>query len=114
MAESTASKTERIADFILDVTHVSLHSADPGTTGASELSGGSPAYARKVPAFTAAASGATNLSASLAFDVPLNGAPAYYGLWKSGVFLGGAALSVAETAYPAQGTYTLTSLPISA
>jgi len=49
--------------------YVSLHSADPGETGANEISGGS--YVRKVAAFTAAASGATETSATLTWsDMP--------------------------------------------
>lgn len=36
------------------ITHLSLHTATPGTTGASEATGGSPAYARKAVTFTAA------------------------------------------------------------
>ena len=111
MAESTASKNERIADFILDITAVSLHSADPGTTGASEISGGSPAYARKTPSFSAASGGATNLSASLVFDVPA-GTVAFYGLWKGASFFAGG--TVTSATLGAQGTYTLTALPISA
>jgi hypothetical protein len=113
MAESTASKTERIADFILDATSVSLHSADPGTTGASELTGGTPAYARKTPAWTAAAAGATNLSASLVFDVASGATVAYYGLWKGATFLMGGTVSGGGT-FTGQGTYTLTSIPVSA
>jgi hypothetical protein len=33
--------------------YLSLHTADPGTTGAFEASGGSPAYARKALSWTA-------------------------------------------------------------
>ena len=36
------------------ITHLSLHTATPGTTGASEATGGSPAYARKAVTFNAA------------------------------------------------------------
>jgi hypothetical protein len=36
------------------ITHLSLHTASPGITGASEVTGGSPAYARKPVSFTAA------------------------------------------------------------
>jgi len=35
--------------------YVSLHTADPGTTGANEATGGSPAYARKLSTWTASA-----------------------------------------------------------
>ena len=112
MAESTASKNERINDYIADINAVSLHSADPGSTGASEVSGGSPAYARKTPTFSAASGGATNLSASLVFDVPSGATVAYYGLWKGATFFSGGAVTSATLS--GQGTYTLTSLPISA
>ena len=37
------------------ITHFSLHTADPGATGASEVTGGSPAYARKAAVWAAAA-----------------------------------------------------------
>jgi hypothetical protein len=114
VAESTASKNARITSFIGTVTAVSIHSADPGTTGASELAGGSPAYARLTPSFSAASGGASNLASSLTFDIPAAGAPAYYGLWNGSTFLIGGALTVAESAYSAQGTYVLTSIPISA
>jgi hypothetical protein len=113
MAESTASKTERVADFILDINQVSLHSADPGTTGASELTGGSPAYAKKVPSWTAASAGASNLSASLTFDVASGSTVAFYGLWKTGVFYAGGAVTGGGT-YSSQGTFVLSSIPISA
>ncbi len=36
------------------ITHLSLHTATPGLTGADEAVGGSPAYARQAPTFNAA------------------------------------------------------------
>lgn len=39
----------------IGITHVSLHSGFPGTGGANEISGGSPAYARGAITFGAAA-----------------------------------------------------------
>lgn len=38
------------------ITHLSMHTGNPGTTGANEASGGSPAYARKPVTFNAAGS----------------------------------------------------------
>jgi hypothetical protein len=113
MAETTASRNERVNDYIADVTHVSLHSAAPNASGSNEIAGGSPAYARQVPTFTAAAGGATDLAGALNFAVPTGASLAYYGLWKGTTFLGGEALSAVET-YAGQGTYALTSIPISA
>lgn len=91
------------------ITATSLHSADPSTTGASEISGGT--YARKTPAFNTATAGSANLSASLVFDVPAAATAAYYGHWAGATFVGGGVLSASET-YGADGTYTLTSAAV--
>lgn len=93
---------------------VSLHTADPGTTGASEITGGSPAYARK--AITWAAATGSNLDSSNApvFDVPAGATVSYYGLWSAatgGTLYVAGPLSAAE-AFAAQGTYTLSDLDI--
>jgi len=77
---------------------VSLHSADPGSTGASELTGGG--YARK-PVVWAAASIDGNSRGQIAgapiqFDVPA-GAIGFYGVWAGGTYLYGKALNPAVT-----------------
>lgn len=69
----------------------SLHSAY-STTGANELTGGSPAYARKGLTWGAAAAGAKALAATLpTWDVPAASTVAWVGLWDAvtvGTFLG--------------------------
>lgn len=76
------------------ITHISLHTATPGTTGASEATGGSPAYARKAVTFTAAgAVGALGAglqpatvgvawSDEVTFDVPV-GTYTHWGAWSA-------------------------------
>lgn len=113
MAESTASKNERLADFAADITAVSLHSADPGLSGSNEITGGAPAYARKGPVFTTPVGAAMDLSGALTFDIPGAVSISHYGLWKGAQFMLGGALSASES-YAGQGTYTLTSIPITA
>lgn len=92
------------------ITHASLHTADPGDTGASEVSGGSPAYARKAIAFNAASAGAIDDSTNGAvFDVPAGVTVTHVGFWSAssaGTFL--ASDAVTNEAFAAQGTYTLT------
>ena len=64
--------TDAAKNAMLDAegsTHLSLHS-DWSATGANEISGGSPAYARKAATFDAASGGSKALSAPLTFDVP--------------------------------------------
>jgi hypothetical protein len=88
---------------------VSLHTADPGTGGTSEVTGGSPAYARKAITWTAAAASTTSNSAQIVFDVPTSTTIRYLGYWSastSGTFYGSRALDANQT-YTSQGTYTL-------
>ncbi len=71
-------------------THGSLHSAY-STSGANELSGGSPAYARKALTWAAASGRSKATSAGVTFDVPAGAAPAWIGFWdalSAGNFLG--------------------------
>lgn len=85
-------------------THASLHSADPGTTGANEITGGSPAYARKALTWDAGTSDG-QVTATAVFDVPANQAVTYVGLWDAatgGTFLDSVAITYATQA--TQGT----------
>lgn len=69
----------------------SLHSGDPSTTGATELTGGSPAYARKAITYAAAASGQKSNSAALTFDIPAGTTVTHVGLFSAltaGTFYG--------------------------
>ena len=107
MAIPTAEKNALATKFGTDAAYASLHSADPGSTGASEILGGSPAYARKALAWGTAASGATTVTVT--FDVPTGVTVAGAGLWSAatgGTFVGGG--TVASQAFSGQGTYSLT------
>lgn len=73
------------------VAFLSLHNGDPSTTGANELTGGSPAYARKSVTWAAAASGQRSSSNSQAFDVPAGTTVTHVGFWSlvsAGTFYG--------------------------
>jgi hypothetical protein len=74
----------------LTIDTASLHTAFPGLTGANEVSGGSPAYARKAVTFGAAAGGSRALSAAVTFDVPAT-TVRWFGFWASSTFVGYAA-----------------------
>lgn len=69
-------------------TDASLHSAFPGATGASEISGGIPAYARKAITMAAASGGQRLLSAGVTFDVPMATTVRWVGFWDSAAFVG--------------------------
>lgn len=82
---------------------VSLHSADPGSTGASELTGGS--YARQTATFGVASGGVAQNSATITFS----GLPAatitHAGVWRSGTFMFGLQLSSTRTVQAGDGLY---------
>jgi len=70
---------------------VSLHSADPGTTGASELPTG--VYARVAVAWNAASGGSVTNSGALSINVPASTTTGYFGVWSASTggtyYLGG-------------------------
>ena len=87
------------------ISHVSLHNGDPGGTGANEISGGAPAYARLAVTFNAAASGESAIPADLTFDVPAT-TVMHVGYWSAvtaGTFLGSD--PVTNEVFAAQGQY---------
>ena len=90
--------------------YASLHTADPGESGTNEVTGGSPAYARKAVTFGAASGGSMAASTQPVFDVPGGTTVTHVGFWSAvsgGTFLGSA--DVTDEAFASQGTYTLTS-----
>lgn len=86
----------------------SLHSADPGTTGASELAGGAPAYARQPGAWGAATGRQMTQSGEEVFDVPAGADVAYWGAWSADgtTYHVGGVLDAVES-YTGQGQYKL-------
>src|SRR5262245_25246424 len=70
----------------------SLHSDIPNASGSNEISGGSPAYARKAIAWASASGGSMDKTATdPVFDVPGSTSVFYVGLWSlstGGTFYG--------------------------
>lgn len=98
------------AAIAADITAISLHTADPGATGTSEVTGGSPAYARKVPTWSAPSAGACALSSPLTFDVPAS-TVTHVGYWSGSTYRGGDPLPVAKT-NATQGTVVIDQLTV--
>jgi hypothetical protein len=98
---SPAGETAILAP-LTTTAYVSLHTADPGTTGASEVSGGS--YARQGPvAFANAGNEPTVASNSAIVTFPAAtaawGTISYFGIWTAataGTFQGSGALTAAK------------------
>ena len=111
-APSVAAKNNMLDSLGTVAVFVSLHTADPGTTGASEATGGAPAYARKSITWNAAATTKTSSNAPV-FDVPA-GTYAFFGLWSAvsaGTYYDGGPLSAPEV-FAGQGTYTLSTVTL--
>lgn len=104
------AKNAMLDEFGTLVAFVSLHTADPGTGGTNEVTGGSPAYARKSVTWSAAASGSKAASNQPVFDVPAGTTITHLGYWSaatSGTFYGSA--DITDETFANQGTYTVTS-----
>jgi hypothetical protein len=76
----------------IGITHLSLHTGIPSQAGSNEVSGGSPAYARKAVTFNSASGGTKDKNATdPVFDVPSSTDVFYVGYWDAltaGNFLG--------------------------
>lgn len=72
--------------------YVSLHTADPGTTGASEVTGGT--YARVAVTWNAASGGSTSNVGALSINLPASTTASYFGVWSASTagtyYIGGA------------------------
>ncbi|MFD0902324.1 phage tail fiber protein [Actinomadura sediminis] len=86
------------------ISTISLHTADPGSAGTSEVVGGS--YARQSVTWGAAASGVKSNSADLVFNVPAGTTVTHVGGWDGSTFRGGGALTASQ-AFATAGTYTI-------
>ena len=102
MADLPAAQANAMLDAAFTaatVYYLSLHTATPGTTGASEVTGGS--YARQAITFGSAAAGSkasSGASASQSFtSMPAEaGGTPYFGVWtlaSGGTYLGGGSTS---------------------
>lgn len=115
MGLTNAAKNAMLDHLAGLAVYASLHSADPGSTGTNELTGGSPAYARKAITWNAASAGNLDDSNAPVFDVPAGSTVSHFGLWSAvsgGTFYGSGDL--VDEAFAGQGTYTLTDVDVAA
>lgn len=88
---------------------VALHTGDPGGANgaANELSGGSPAYARKAIAWNAASGGSATPTANVVLDVPPSTTVAWISLWNVAGTVRYFKKDITDEVFSGQGTYTL-------
>ena len=105
LLSTTAENTAIASIFVPSTTYyLSLHSATPGQTGASEITGGS--YARQSITFGAASGGSEASTNSQTFtNLPAeSGGISYFGLWSAssgGTYIGGGSTSGLTGSLPA-------------
>ena len=108
---SAAGKEAAAVGYIAEGVYASLHTADPGAAGASELAGGAPAYARVAVTWTPGATdGVATGTLATPFDVPATTTITHIGLWDAasgGNFIDKASLSAT---FSSQGTLQVTSV----
>lgn len=105
---SNDGKNSLLDGLAADAAWMSLHTGNPSTTGANEVTGGSPAYARKSVTWAAASGGALTSTNSQVFDVPSGTTIQYIGLWSAatnGTFYGH--VTITNETFAGQGTYTV-------
>lgn len=106
---TTAERNSLATKYGQDAAYAALFTADPGTTGSAtgEVSGGSPAYARKAVTWSAPSGGA--VTGTVTFDVPAGTTVTYAGLCTGST--GGNLIdrvSVTSQTFSTQGTYQVT------
>jgi len=95
------------------ITYASLHTDVVGSGSGGEVTGGSPAYARKAITWNAASGGNLDNNANPVFDVPGGTTIRRVGFWSAssgGTYYGDS--DITDETYGAQGTYTLTDADI--
>lgn len=84
---------------------VSLHTADPGTSGASEVTGGG--YARKTTTWAGGVADGAVAGSQVEFDVPA-ATITHFGVWSGSTFLWGQSITSATFPFPAKFRVTPT------
>jgi len=97
MSSSVTARNGRASATAGAATWISVHTSDPGVTGAGEVA--TAPYARKQTVWGAPSAGAI-LGSQVSVDVPSGGPYTHYGIWSAssaGIFYEGGLLSTAET-----------------
>ena len=109
MVATNTEKSSLATKYGTDAVYGALFTADPGTTGSvtGEVTGGSPAYARKTITWGTATNGV--ITGTCTFDVPSGTTVTFAGVCSG---LTGANLldrvSVTSQTFASQGTYAVT------
>lgn len=109
MALTTAGKNAICDGIAAAGSWISIHTADPGSTGTNEQTTGTGTYARKQTTW-ASASGGSRVGSQVSITMPAGSTGAYWGLWSAqtaGTFEYGGVLPASET-FGAEGVLQIT------
>lgn len=107
----TTAKNVMLDALATVCTRLALHTGDPGgaNSATNEVTGGSPAYARKAIAWNAASGGAIDDSTNGAvFDIPAGTTVAWISGWNTAGTTRYFKKAVTNETFAGQGTYTVT------
>lgn len=109
MALVDAGKNAVLSSGISAIAALGLGTNAVGSGSTGEITGGSPAYARKAPTWGTPATGAVAMTNQPVFDVPAGTVARvmFFSALSAGTYLGDAEL--VDEVFAAQGTYTITS-----
>jgi hypothetical protein len=113
---SAAGENAALSGLSSVMGYTSLHTSSPGTTGANEQTGGSPAYARQATTWNSPSSGSMTNASALSFNQPASTTTSHVGEWSAstaGTYYIGAALTASITTGASQGTVTFAAGAIS-
>ena len=105
--QTSAMKNVLATEYGATALYAALYTTAPGATAGTEVTGGSPAYARKSITWGAPSNGV--ITANVTFDVPSGTTVVGAGVHSAvtaGTYYDGA--SVTSQAFASQGTYQLT------
>ena len=90
-------------------TRWAAHTGDPGgaNSASNEVTGGSPAYARKAVAWNAAGSGEATQNGDVVLDIPASTTVSWVSLWNTAGTVRYLKKDVTDEVFGAQGTYTI-------
>jgi hypothetical protein len=114
MALNTTALNLMLEELATVAVFASLHTDVVGSGSGNEVTGGSPAYARKAITWNAASSGNLDNNANPVFDVPAGTTIRRVGLFSAstaGTYYGDA--DITDETFGAQGTYTLSDFDVS-
>lgn len=108
MAIQTAGEKNSLATkYAGDALYCALYTTAPGASAGTEVTGGSPAYARKSISWSAPSNGV--ITATVVFDVPTGTTVVGFGVHTAataGTYLDGASFGTSQ-AFSSQGTLTV-------